>query len=301
MPFLPESGSIEARLREIVRRLQLLERADRLGSTAYRAPGRIRFLDAEGNPRFNIGRRQQGVAGAIALLYFPPGAGSAVILGTQLTNDVVSRHGLVVFDPADAANLLSVGRHVSDASADTLSARYAESGSPSVVAFRVWPDGVNMRYRGADAVAVTAFRSGGEDQLVLSDPAGGVQVRLNSDGMARPRLPVHWADGSTGDSVDTGTFTTTAEGYPVRTHPTMRITYRVVRTGSPTIEVRLRDTSANQVIGGPWTHSATEYGTQDVTLLGDLLTPRLHRLEARVSAGTGSARVTMIRGQVGSF
>jgi hypothetical protein len=111
MARLPEDGSQADRIRQLERKVQQLDRADRLGNTSFREPGKVRFRDADGDIRFLWGANQPG---DLSLFYYDGVSADqpAAIVGVvyEQGTDTVIGHGLLVQDPATGKDLLQAWR-----------------------------------------------------------------------------------------------------------------------------------------------------------------------------------------------
>lgn len=254
-------------LAELRRRVEDLERAPRLGNTSYHEPGTWRFYDAAGVMRFQVGRAEAGEAGDVNLIYErPDGGGDSVALGALFAviagENQISNHGLLITQP-DGTNILQ-----SDAT---------DPNSP-------FDPGV---------------------RTILRNFVGDVVLWVDNDGYAEPGIAEPWARGFDGDIVSTGSWTEVGQVLARNYYPQIYIEYMVeIESGSPTVEIRVREIDgAAEVIFGPDSVSASGFvsGTTAPATAHAFRTARYYILEARITAGTGSARVTGVAWVANNF
>lgn len=249
--------SLLGELAELKRRIRTLERAAGLGTSSGEAPGRIRFYDAQGRLRVDIGQPEGTSDDAVNVNYLRPDqlsfAVASVFFGTlfdAITGDLVS-HGLVV----DGFNGNVLQSHASDP---------ADPAHPFVNSF-------------------------------ARDLGGTIRFAVRNTGLTDPILTQQWAEGRDGFDVSSGSFSEVAEAQIYRSDPNAYFEVRLaITSGSPTIEWQIRRFGgSNEVVWGPETSDSDGWFWAFRDLANDhddrSFVPYL--LEARVSSGSGSARL----------
>lgn len=151
MTMFPESGSAEQRIRDLERRLSIIERSDRLGQTSYREPGAVRYRLADGTVVLFLGT--VNVSGE------PVGFGMLISDGDGQRRFSASPSGVFLYGPSGTRGLV-----VSDNQRTLLSM-----------------DG-NTR--------LNIFTGSTDEVLQIRDEAGEVLLEFGDQGVHHPYLPV---------------------------------------------------------------------------------------------------------------
>lgn len=280
-------------LRELRQEVAELRTVRRLESAAIGAGGlrvidggRIEILDGDGEVQLTLAAEGMTMQGLLSMLggvfEWRDGAG---------TRRITARARL----DGEEANVTyySGGGGPSEAFFGTV---FAEGSTTEVIGH-----GLVVTKVGGGNMLRAWSHADGTYRLALVDGQVREQITVDEDGLARPLLSQHFAEGWFGATIeDTVTdWQAVSEGWVRRTYPTLRMQYRVVRAGTPTVQVRLRDMAEDQVIAGPFTHAESNRFSFDATLLRDDVGASRHQLEARVTGGAGSARIFVTRCEVG--
>jgi hypothetical protein len=262
MSLLPEDGTTEARLRELLTRIGKLERGDRLNAAALGSGGltvrggKIVILDTDGHPTFEASTAGLTLDGLL-----------------EVFGRIDARGGgaFRYYDPA-GTRIVYIGELVIDGS------------SIGYGMFVDRPNGMRLMTVSSDGIDLWGFD-------------GDRRLAIDSNGLAQPYLPVSFA--VINSSVSSTSWTTVAEATVWRSHNKVNVDVRWTRTGTPSGQVRLREVFSDTTIDTSGTLTSAAYIALQGTLPGSGYIHRFLRVEARLTAGSGDIHPLPIGGYIG--